>query len=125
MLLSTPPALARGILLSNIPANVDYDLAVYEPGATPFRDPDELLDREHLDSVGEVRYDLNPTDDVYPTDIVDDIATDVPAEFGITGYVPRDVSSRRSQEDEEVKIPLLKAGVTYYVAVTSYLGATE
>jgi hypothetical protein len=113
---------AARILLSNIPAGVDYDLAVYEPEELPLR---AGTPSERLSSVREVRYDLNPLDDVYPTDEVDDIATDVPAQFGISGYVPRDLSSRRSSADEEVRIPNLTAGTTYYVAVTSYLGASS
>lgn len=121
----TVPAADAGsgarILLSNIPDGVDYDLAVYEPGELPLRSGAPI---ESLSSVGEVRYDLNPIDDVYPTDLVDDVAIDVPAQFGVSGYVPRDVSSRRSDADEEVRIPSLKAG-TYYVAVTSYLGSSS
>jgi hypothetical protein len=113
---------AARILLSNIPDGVDYDLAVYEPTADPLR---VGTASERLSSVRETRYDLNPLDDVYPTDVVDDIATDVPARFGIDGYAPRDLSSRRSDVDEEVRIPSLKAGTTYYVAVTSYLGASS
>jgi len=112
---------AARVLLSNIPDNVDYDLAIYEPETLPLRAGKPA---EKLASVGEVRYDLNPTDDVYPTDLVDDIAIDVPSRFGITGYTPRDISSRRSNADEEVRIPSLKAG-TYYVAVTSYLGSSS
>ncbi len=37
-------------------------------------------------------------------------------------YVLRDISSRRSNSDEEVEIPAIEKNKKYYVAVTSYLG---
>ena len=105
------------VLMSDIPDGVDYDLTIYQQATPTLRGPSTRT----LSSLGDVRYDLDPADDVFPTDVVDDIALDVPGEFGVTGYVPADISSRRSNADEEVTLPALKPGATYYVAVTSYL----
>jgi uncharacterized protein YjbI with pentapeptide repeats len=118
----TAPEWADGatarVLLSNIPDDVDYDLSIYEPVTEPLRSG---TPEQTLGSLADVRYDLDPGDDALPADLVDDVALDVTGEFGIDDYRARDISSRRSDDDEEVVLPSLEAGVTYYVAVTSYL----
>jgi predicted outer membrane repeat protein len=107
------------VLLSNIPAGVDYDLSIYGPTSTPVRAG--VTPKRSLTSLGDVRYDLDPDDDVFSTDVVGDIELDVVAGFGLGDYVARDLSSRRSNTNEEVEIPAIQSGVRYYVAVTSYL----
>ena len=116
---SADGALAQ-VLLSNVPEGVDYDLSIYAPTVTPLRSG---AAERSLKSVGDIRYDLDPTDDIFPTDIADDINLDALASLGIGSddYVLRDISSRRSNSDEEVAIPAIEEGKTYYVAVTSYL----
>jgi uncharacterized protein YjbI with pentapeptide repeats len=113
------------ILLSNIPEGVDYDLTVYGPRPTSLRG---TPDRE-LTGLGDVAFDLDPEDDVLPTDVVDDIAVDiadvaarVPGLGASPNYALRDISSRRSNNDEEVTIPALVAGTTYVVVVSGYFG---
>ena len=115
------------ILLSNIPADVDYDLAVYGPRAVSLRGA-PLPDRP---AISDDRFDLDPGDDVLPTDVVDDIALDI-TEIAPTvglilppesnGYALRDISSRRSNTDEEVTLPALVSGKTYVVVVSGYFG---
>ena len=115
------------ILLSNVPADVDYDLAVYGPRAVSLRGA-PLPDRP---AIGDDRFDLDPGDDVLPTDVVDDIALDI-TEIAPTvgldlppesnGYALRDISSRRSNTDEEVTLPALVSGKTYVVVVSGYFG---
>ena len=121
----TTGASAR-VLLSNIPDSVDYDLTVYGPRPTSLRgDPNT-----ELSSLGDVEFDLDPDDDVLPTDVVNDIAVDINAiktnisglEDAIGEYALRDVSSRRSNNDEEVTLPALVGGETYVVVVSGYFG---
>jgi uncharacterized protein YjbI with pentapeptide repeats len=113
------------ILLSNIPDDVDYDLTVYGPRPTSLRG---TPDRE-LTGLGDVTFDLDPQDDVLPTDVVDDIVVDiadvagrVPGLGANPNYALRDVSSRRSNNDEEVTVPALVEGTTYVVVVSGYFG---
>ena len=117
----TVPAGAAGakarIRLSNIPAGVDYDLAVYQAEPTPLRG----APTQTLDSLGDIGYDLDPSDDVYETDLAGDIPLNVTGDRGIGGFTVRDISTKRSQEDEEVGTGPLEAGGTYYIAVSSYL----
>ncbi|MDH3753744.1 MAG: hypothetical protein OEU32_07710, partial [Acidimicrobiia bacterium] len=105
------------ILLSNIPMGVDYDLTVYAPVQDPLRNQPT----RSLDSVGDIGFDLDPTDDVFPTDLTDDVQLNVPEDRGLGEFSVRDVSTRRSNEDEEVSTGPLVGGQTYHVAVTSYL----
>jgi uncharacterized protein YjbI with pentapeptide repeats len=120
----TTGASAR-ILLSNVPKDVDYDLAVYGPRPSSLRGA-PLPERP---AIGDDQFDLDPGDDVLATDIVDDIALDItkiaptvglllPPET--TGYGLRDISSRRSNVDEEVTLPALVSGKTYVVVVSGY-----
>ncbi len=120
----TTGASAR-ILLSNIPADVDYDLAVYGPRPVSLRGA-PLPERA---AIGDDQFDLDPGDDVLATDIVDDIELDIAAIAGTvdlslppetTGYGLRDISSRRSNVDEEVTLPALVSGKTYVVVVSGY-----
>ncbi|HSP28942.1 MAG TPA: C25 family cysteine peptidase, partial [Ilumatobacteraceae bacterium] len=112
------------VLLSNIPEGVDYDLAVYGPRPESLRGAPS----DSRSALVEASFDLNPDDDVLPTDVVDDIAVDINAiaaapgdEFALdTPYALRDISSRRSSNDEEVTIPAVVAGETYIIAVSSY-----
>lgn len=117
----TVPAGAAGakarIRLSNIPAGVDYDLAVYQAEPTPLRG----APTQTLDSLGDIGYDLDPSDDVYETDLAGDIPLNVTGDRGIPGFTVRDISTKRSQEDEEVGTGPLEAGGIYYIAVSSYL----
>ena len=110
------------MFLSNVPDGADYDLSIYAPTVYPVRgEPDHPAGTRK--SVGDIRYDLDPGDDVFPTDIADDIDLDVLSTVWPrrgSSHVLRDISSRRSNEDEEVDIPAVEEG-TYYVAVTSYL----
>ena len=117
---TVPPGAAGAkarIRLSNIPAGVDYDLAVYQAEPTPLRG----AATQTLDSLGDIGYDLDPSDDVYETDLAGDIPLDVTGDRGISGFTVRDISTKRSQEDEEVGTGPLEAGATYYIAVSSYL----
>ena len=113
------------VLLSNVPEGRDYDLSIYAPTETPLRGAigDSAGTRK---SVDDIRYDLDPGDDVFPTDIADDINLDTLRSFRTSAHrrrtYLRDISSRRSNSDEEVEIPALQKGKTYYVAVTAYLG---
>jgi uncharacterized protein YjbI with pentapeptide repeats len=120
----TTGASAR-ILLSNVPKDVDYDLAVYGPRPASLRGA-PLPERA---AIGDDQFDLDPGDDVLATDIVDDIELDIakiaptvglvlPPES--TGYGLRDISSRRSNVDEEVTLPALESGKTYVVVVSGY-----
>ena len=68
----TTGASAR-ILLSNIPAGVDYDLSVYGPEPESLRGTPE----QTLNSLGDVSFDLDPSDDVLSTDLANDIAIDI------------------------------------------------
>ena len=106
------------ILLSNIPTGVDYDLTVFAPPVSPLRgDP-----TDDLTSIGDIGFDLDPTDDIYSTDVVQDIPlTTVQDWLGVDTAV-RGVSSRRSSANEEVETATLEPGKTYYVQVTSYNG---
>jgi hypothetical protein len=122
----TTGASAR-ILLSNIPDGVDYDLTVYGPRPTSLRgDP-----TTELSGLGDLEFDLDPEDDVLPTDVVNDIAVDIneiaPEIDGLEGvagrqYALRDISSRRSNNDEEATLPALVEGETYVVVVSGYFG---
>lgn len=117
---TVPPGAAGArarIRLSNIPAGVDYDLTVYQSEPTPLRG----AATQTLESLGDIGYDLDPSDDVYETDLAGDIPLDVTGDRGISGFTVRDISTKRSQEDEEVATGPLEAGATYYVAVSSYL----
>ncbi len=106
------------ILLSNIPDDVDYDLTVFAPLLSPLRG----ASRQDLSSIGDIGFDLDPTDDIYSTDVVQDIPLTTPQDWlGVEAAV-RGVSSRRSNADEEVKTATLVPGATYYVQVTSYNG---
>ena len=120
----TTGASAR-ILLSNVPKDVDYDLAVYGPRPASLRGA-PLPERA---AIGDDQFDLDPGDDVLATDIVDDIELDItkiaptvglvlPGENN--GYGLRDISSRRSNVDEEVTLPALVSGKTYVVVVSGY-----
>ena len=133
----TSGASAR-ILLSNIPENVDYDLSVY--GVRPRSLRGAPTDSQS--SLGDVGFDLNPDDDVLATDVVNDIAIDInDIASGIDALEPivdddgagtddpdgdvyalRDISSRRSNNDEEVTIPALVGEQTYLVVVSGYYG---
>ena len=105
------------IRLSNIPSDADYDLSFYRPTPPSLRN-DPVAE---LDEIGDFGFDLDPTDDVYPTDVADDIPLDVPGDRGLGDFTMGDNSTRRSSEDEEVQTGVLVGGETYYVAVTPYL----
>ncbi len=120
----TTGASAR-ILLSNIPTGVDYDLSVYGPRPGSLRNPPTRT----LNSLGDVDFDLDPSDDALSTDLANDIAIDVNVlaadidELVLEGdYALRDISSRRSNNDEEVDIAALEQNTTYVVAVSGYFG---
>ena len=113
------------ILLSNIPDGVDYDLSVY--GVRPRSLRGTPTDAQS--SLGDVGFDLNPDDDVLATDVVNDIAIDIndiaseiPGLGAVNDYTLRDVSSRRSNNDEEVTIPAIDGTQTYLVVVSGYYG---
>ena len=98
------------MLLSNVPEGVDYDLSIYAPTEIALRG--SMPSTRSLKSVDDVRYDLDPSDDIFPTDIADDINLDALASLNIdttSPYVLRDISSRRSNSDEEVEIPSVGA----------------
>jgi uncharacterized protein YjbI with pentapeptide repeats len=114
------------ILLSNIPEGADYDLTVYGPRPASLRGEPV----RELTGLGDIRFDLNPEDDVLPTDVVNDIVIDiatvasrVPALSDNSNYALRDISSRRANNDEEVTIPALVDGTTYVVVVSGYFGS--
>jgi len=117
------------ILLSNIPAGVDYDLAVYGPRPLSLRGA-PLPERA---SIGDIPFDLDPGDDILPTELVNDIAVDINAIAPTVGltlpantpYALRDISSRRDNADEEVTLPALVSGQTYVVVVSGYFGAVS
>lgn len=109
------------VLLSNIAPGADYDLSVYGPRPTSLRGAPV----RELSALGDIRYDLDPSTQVLATDVVADVVVDAPSRFGRNGQTLRDVSSKRSNNDEEVSIPALVEGTTYYVAVSSYLGASS
>ena len=91
----------------------------------------EVLHCPNAPAIGDDRFDLDPVDDVLPTDVVDDIALDI-TEIAPTvglilppesnGYALRDISSRRSNTDEEVTLPAVVDGKTYVVVVSGYFG---
>ncbi len=120
----TTGASAR-ILLSNIPTGVDYDLSVYGPEPKSLRGtPDQTLN-----SLGDVSFDLDPGDDVLSTDLANDIAIDINKlattipELASQGeFALRDISSKRSNNDEEVTLPALVGGATYVITVSGYFG---
>jgi hypothetical protein len=119
-----PPGSTGGaarILLSNIPEGVDYDLSVYSERPASLRNPPQ----RSLNALGDIGYDLDPSTQVLSTDLVSDVVIDAPTLFGVEGQALRDISSRRSNNDEEVTIPALVAGNEYFVAVSSYLGITS
>ncbi len=120
----TTGASAR-ILLSNIPAGVDYDLSVYGPEPTSLRGTPE----QTLTGLGDVSFDLDPNDDVLSTDLANDIAIDVnqlaktiPGLADKGEFALRDISSKRSNNDEEVTLPALVGGATYVITVSGYFG---
>jgi CSLREA domain-containing protein len=104
------------LLLSNVPSAADYDLVVYAPAPEPLRNEPT----QELSSLGDIGFDLSPADDVYSTDVVDDIQLSLLEQRDISGYTVRDTSTKRVDEDEEVTTGPLQGGATYYVAVTSY-----
>ena len=120
----TTGASAR-ILLSNIPAGVDYDLSVYGPRPKSLRGtPDQTLN-----SLGDASFDLDPGDDVLSTDLANDIAIDInklaktiPDLADKGEFALRDISSKRSNNDEEVSLPALVRGATYVITVSGYFG---
>jgi hypothetical protein len=112
------------VLLSNIPEGVDYDLSIYAKTPLPLRGKVSNPAGVRT-SLADVLYDLNPSDDIFPTDLADDIDLDVLRSLEVAageGYQLRAISSRRSNAEEEVALPAVIKGQTYYVAVTSYLG---
>ena len=120
----TAPAGSTGasarILLSNVPEDVDYDLAVYSERPPSLRG--EPVDE--LTTISDTPFDLNPSDDILPPDVVNDIAIDldsvtVPG-LDATDFVLRDLSSRRSNFNEEVTVPGLVEGDRYIVVVSTY-----
>ncbi len=120
-----PAGSSARVLLSNIPDGVDYDLTVYGPSPTSLRG----TPRPELPSLGDVGFDLDPNDDALATDVVNDIAIDInDVAAGIGGlnlqgtYALRDVSSRRSNNDEEVTLPTLLTNTKYVVVVSGYFG---
>ncbi|NIR38253.1 MAG: hypothetical protein GWN79_14325, partial [Actinobacteria bacterium] len=118
----TVPGTAAGasarVLLSNIPEGVDYDLTIFSPPPSLLRG----IPEDDLASIGDVGFDLDPTDDVYATDVVDDIPLTTPFDWLGEETAVRAVSSRRSSLDEEVATATLRAGETYFVQVSSFNG---
>ena len=121
----TTGASAR-ILLSNIPAGVDYDLSVYGSKPSSLRG----IPSRTLNSLGDVSFDLDPGDDVLSTDLANDIAIDINKlaqdipDLTYKGpFALRDISSKRSNNDEEVTLPALVGGATYVITVSGYFGA--
>ena len=87
------------ILLSNVPADVDYDLAVYAARQPSLRG----TPTQELGLLPDKGYDLSPSDDVESTDTVEDVQLNVPEDLlGLSDYGVRDTSTKRSNEDEEV-----------------------
>jgi len=105
------------VRLSNIPVGADYDLAFYRPTQPSLRNEPTA----ELSELGDFGFDLDPTDDVYPTDVAGDVALDVPEDRGLGDFTVGDSSTRRSNEDEEIVTGVLVGGEVYYVAVTPYL----
>ena len=82
-----------------------------------------------MNSLGDVDFDLDPSDDALSTDLANDIAIDINVlaadidELNLVGdYALRDIASRRSNNDEEVALAALEEDAVYVVAVTGYYG---